>query len=164
MMQASPSGVVRTLKPMALALERHPPGVTCTIGELTIDGAPFCHALEDLPRPEKIAGETCIPAGTYRVMLTESDRARRGLLWCPGASRKPAEYRLPLLLSVPGFEGIRIHAGNTDKNTQGCILVGTWRGGEFLSNSRGALSSLIDMLEIAELARRPIHIDIHDAA
>lgn len=159
-MKAALAGGVKTIAPMLLTLERHPPGVTCTIGELCIDTVPFCHALEDLPQETKIDGETRIPAGTYRVVLTESERARRGALWCPGAPKK--DYRLPLLLSVPGFEGIRIHAGNTDKNTQGCILVGTWHGGEFLTSSRSALESLIDMLEIADISRRPIHIEIRD--
>jgi hypothetical protein len=163
MMHGTPSGAVKSIAPMVLALERHPPGITCMIGELTLDGVPFCHTLEDLPRKAKIPGETCIPAGTYRVMLTESNRARRGGLWCPGAERKPPNFLLPLLLSVPGFEGVRIHAGNTDKDTRGCILVGHWRGGEFLPRSRSALTSLMDMLEIAELGRRPVHIEINDA-
>lgn len=127
------------------------------IGDLTIDGEPFAHTLEDLPRETKIPGETCIPAGTYAVQLTPSARVLAGTLW----SSHDKGF-LPLLLSVPGFEGIRIHAGNTDKHTKGCILVGSWRGGEFLYNSRDALSSLMDMLEIASLARRPIEIEVRN--
>lgn len=156
-MKAALSGGVKTIAPMLLGLERQPPGVTCTIGELTIDGAPFTHTLEDLPQETKIDGETRIPAGTYRVVLTESGRVKQGTLWSPDK-----KHRLPLLLSVPGFEGIRIHAGNTDKNTKGCILVGMWRGGEFLTGSRSALESLIDMLDIADISRRPIQIEIRD--
>lgn len=148
-MKAALAGTVKAIAPMVLALERHPPGVTCVVGELCIDAAPFCHALEDL---------THIPAGTYRVVLTESDRVKRGVLWSPDKSN-----RLPLLLSVPGFEGIRIHAGNTDKDTRGCILVGQWHGGEFLTRSRSALASLIDMIDVADIARRPIHIEVKDA-
>lgn len=143
---------------MELRLERHLPGLTCTIGDLTIDGEPFTHTLEDLPRTAKIPGETCIPAGIYRVELTESPAVRRGALWSPNE-----KGLLPLLVGVPGFEGVRIHAGNSDKDTRGCILVGSWRGGEFLYNSRDALASLMDMLEIAVIAKRPIWIDIRDA-
>ena len=157
-MKAALSGSVKTIAPMVLTLERFSPGVTCTIGELCIDGQPFTHTLEDLPHESKVDGETRIPSGTYRVVLTESARAKAGTLWCPDK-----KHRLPLLLSVPGFEGIRIHAGNTDKDTRGCILVGQWHGGEFLTNSRSALTSLIDMLDIAEISRRPIHIDIKEA-
>lgn len=157
MILVKPKPVKPVVEPMTLELSRHPAGLTCVIGDLTIDGEPFTHTLEDLPRKTKVAGETCIPAGTYRVVLTESEAVKQGRLWSPNE-----KGLLPLLLSVPGFEGIRIHAGNTDKNTRGCILVGSWRGGEFLNNSRDALSSLMDMLEIATIARRPIHIQITD--
>lgn len=138
-------------------LERHPAGITCTIGELLVDEVPFTFTLEDLPREMKIPGETRIPAGTYRVVLTESPAAKAGKLWSPHE-----EHLLPLLLDVPGFSGIRIHAGNNDNDTRGCILVGSWRGGEFLYNSRDALSSLMDMLEIANIAGRKISIEVRD--
>ena len=89
---------------------------TYTIGRLEIDGVYFCDTLEpawrDLGpgRPgHKIAGRTAIPEGRYPVVIT----------WSP----KFGQW-LPLLLHVPQFEGIRIHAGNTPDDTEGCILVG----------------------------------------
>lgn len=140
---------------MKLLLERDPSGLTCTIGHISIDGQPFCDSLEDPIREIpgepverwKVRGDTAIPAGTYAVDVTYSARFQRDL---------------PLLLGVPGFEGIRIHAGNTSHDTEGCILVGTWNGGEFIHNSRIALASLMDMLEIAELSRRPATIEIRN--
>lgn len=140
---------------MRLLLERHPSGLTCTIGELSIDGQSFCNTLEDPIREIaempverwKVKGDTAIPQGIYKIDITYSPRFK-----CD----------LPLLLSVPGFEGIRIHAGNTDHDTEGCILVGTWRGGEQIYNSRAALASLLDMLEIAELSRREVTIEIRN--
>ena len=50
-----------------------------------------------------------IPEGRYAVVIT----------WSP----KMQKY-LPLLLGVPMFSGIRIHAGNTAEDTKGCILLG----------------------------------------
>lgn len=130
----------------------------CTIGELFVDDVPFTFTLEDLPQPKKKAGETRIPAGLYRVVLSESPAAKAGKLWSPHE-----KGLLPLLVDVPGFSGIRIHAGNTEQDTRGCILVGSWRGGEFLHNSRDALASLMDMLEIAQISGRQITIEVKDA-
>lgn len=96
---------------MKLLLERIYKAPTYTIGKLYIDGNLFCDVLEDVVRPEgvKVYGETAIPFGTYKVKLTMSNRFKKVM---------------PILLDVPMFEGIRIHAGNTEADTSGCILVG----------------------------------------
>ena len=76
-----------------------------TIGELSVNGKFECFTLEDKVRPVKIKGMTAIPAGAYEVVINFSERFQRPL---------------PLLLNVPNFDGIRIHAGNTAKDTEGC--------------------------------------------
>lgn len=87
-----------------------------TIGRLEINGVYFCDTLEPTWRNigpgkpgRKILGKTAIPEGRYAVAVTFSPRFKR---W------------LPLLLHVPMFEGIRIHAGNSAEDTAGCILPG----------------------------------------
>jgi len=103
-----------------------------TIGFLTTQGRFVCWTLEDrLQRGPKVPGQTAIPAGTYPLRVTWSPRFK-----------KP----LPLVLSVPNFDGIRIHAGNTAADTDGCILVGLqWRGAKVL-DSRKALALVLAQL------------------
>jgi Family of unknown function (DUF5675) len=92
----------------------------------------------------QVPGTTAIPAGRYRVALTVSDRAARGSLWSP----RP-DHNLPLLLDVHGFEGIRIHSGNTDRNTEGCILVGRSRAVDAIIVRRGLRAAYITSRAIA---------------
>ena len=132
---------------MKLDLWRKPPDGDATIGELEIDGAFEAFTLEDLPHPTKIKGRTRIPAGTYAVTIT----------WSPRFGRN-----LPLVEDVPGFEGIRIHPGNTAEDTEGCILVGTQAGEAVVLNSRVAFLALFAKLEQAISNHDNISITIHD--
>ena len=111
---------------MELILERIAKRKTYTIGRLSIleevideysTGTAeryFCDTLEPTWRDYKngaykVKGRSAIPEGRYAVVISYSPRFKQ---W------------LPILLGVPKFEGIRIHAGNTAKDTEGCILVG----------------------------------------
>ena len=120
-----------------------------TIGHLYIDGKYFCDTLEDTVRDlvteKKVKGRTAIPAGRYRVVLN----------WSPRFG-KP----LPLLLDVPHFEGIRIHAGNTAKDTEGCILVGENRERGKVLNSRATMDRLMQVLISANNRNEEIWITI----
>lgn len=112
-----------------------------TIGRMYVDGQYLCYTLEDKMReiPNKavsdwkVYAQTAIPTGVYRLMISMSNRFK-----------KP----LPQILNVDGFSGIRIHAGNTSADTEGCILVGMdWDGkSDFISNSRVALTSLMQIM------------------
>ena len=96
-------------------------------------------------KAQKMKGKTAIPEGRYPVVVTKSPRFGQ---W------------LPLLLGVPGFEGIRIHSGNLPAHTEGCILVGqNLRVGQVL-NSRIWLKRLIDRIVEARRADEPIYITI----
>ena len=108
---------------------------TYTIGRLYVDGDYFCDTLEDrvrnLRKEAKVAGETAIPDGRYKVTITMSPRFGR---------------LLPLLHDVPQFTGVRIHAGNTAKDTQGCILVGFNRVKGKVVDSRKTETELVQMM------------------
>ena len=102
---------------MELTLQRTDKRKHFTLGTLSIAGEPFCDTLEPTWRDigpggkgRKVLGKTAIPEGRYPLMVTRSPQFN-------------GEW-LPLLLHVPGFAGIRIHAGNTVEDTAGCILVG----------------------------------------
>lgn len=102
-----------------------------TIGQLFVNGEYFCDTLEDEIRQVKVMHETAIPVGTYKVTLERSPRFKR---------------ILPLLHNVPGFTGILIHSGNTDKHTSGCILVGKSTGSTLI-NSLATLEKLMSILQ-----------------
>ena len=121
---------------MKLTLVRHTLTNEYTIGKLYIDKEYFCDTLEDVVRPkgEKVYGKTAIPYGTYEVKWTYSPRFKR---------------YMPLIDNVPGFAGIRIHSGNTAKDTEGCILVGQNKEVGKVLNSRGIVNKLYPIIKKA---------------
>lgn len=137
---------------MELTLNRIFLGSSATIGELLINDKHLCDTLEDRVRPEgeKVYGKTAIPEGTYEVKLTHSPRFKK---------------ILPEILNVPNFSGIRIHTGNSSKDTEGCILVGTWDGEkeDWISDSRIAFEKLMSLLQKAEDKKESITITINNS-
>lgn len=137
---------------MELILTRIAKRKTYTIGRLCIrkkmaddDSSSYedqylCDTLEPTWRDYehggyKIKGKSAIPEGRYAVVITWSPKMRQ---W------------LPILLGGPEFnrkwQGIRIHAGNTAKDTEGCILVGENRRVGELINSRKCLNLLKQLI------------------
>jgi hypothetical protein len=105
-----------------------------TIGELSIDGVFVCYTLEDKVRDVKIQNVTAIPYGKYETIINFSNRFQ--------------QY-MPLLLKVPGFEGVRLHTGNKSADTEGCILVGSSKSLNFIGSSRVTYKSLFARMKLA---------------
>ena len=128
-----------------------------TIGNMYVDDTYFCDTLEDADRgladtmeideilENKLKGITAIPTGKYDVILTFSPRFKRVL---------------PLLLNVKGFEGIRIHAGNTAEDTEGCLLVGENKEKGKVLNSRATFERLMAILLECEKRKEKVTITI----
>jgi hypothetical protein len=144
---------------MKLTLQRRPSIGGATIGKLYIDGVYACATLEDEVREIegvpvsawKIKGATAIPSGEYRVTLEDSGRFGPDTL---------------TIHDVPGFQYIRMHAGNTSADTEGCPLLGmqstetTLIGG----TSRPAVALVKSEVQQAIRAGETVTIDINNAA
>jgi hypothetical protein len=80
----------------------------------------MCFALEDERRHTKVPGETCIPTGTYELKLRTEGGMHQRYLERYGDRHKGMLW----LQNVENFQFVYIHIGNTDDDTQGCILPG----------------------------------------
>jgi hypothetical protein len=138
---------------MLLSLRREPSARGWTLGRLSVDGRHECYTCEDEVRPPgvKVPGKTAIPAGRYRVLVTPSPRFSKL------AGR---EVRLPLLLGVPDFEGVRIHPGNTAAHTDGCILPGLGHLPDQVTDSVAAFGPLMAKIEAALASGEEVWIEI----
>ena len=142
---------------MKLTLRTRANKETYTIGHLFVDGEYFCDTLEDTNRglndsmttaeilKGKVKGKTAIPRGTYEVRLTMSPRFKRAM---------------PLLMNVKGFEGVRIHSGNTPEDTEGCILVGLNKIKGHLVESRSTFDRLYRTMAAEVQRGKKVFIEI----
>ena len=130
---------------MKLTLKRIALRSTYTIGRLYIDGNYFCDTLEDTVRDlnkdgkfdngeKKVYAKTAIPYGTYEIKWTYSPRFKK---------------YTPQLMNVPSFEGIRIHAGNTSADTEGCLLLGENKQVGKVLNSRATINKFYPLIKKA---------------
>lgn len=141
---------------MILQLPRQFRYPTHTISPLSINGTFIAWILEDTDRglrqdmtlkqiqKIKVKGKTSIPTGRYRIVISYSPRFKR---------------YLPEILNVPGYEGIRIHAGNTAADTDGCLLPGTEKTNNSVLYSRTAFNIILNQLTFVERTEE-IWIDI----
>lgn len=131
---------------MNIQLKRIAKKETYTIGKLYIDGVYFCDTIEDKDRglnqamsindikKKKVYGETAIPTGTYKLVIDYSNRFKKNMAH---------------ILNVPGYEGIRIHKGNTAKDSLGCIIVGKNKVVGKVVESRDTYNQLFPILQKA---------------
>lgn len=141
---------------MKLRLERKYLKENYTIGNLYINDTFFCNTLEDKNRDinkngkfdngeYKVYGKTCIPYGTYSIIVSYSPKFKR---------------ELPRLINVPNFEGILIHRGNTAEDSAGCILVGENKVKGRVINSTKYELELVKLMKVAIKANEDITIKI----
>lgn len=114
-----------------------------TIGKLYLNNMYICDTLEDTDRgltndmsateikTKKVYGETAIPIGTYKLIVDYSPKYKK---------------MMPHILNVKGFDGIRIHSGNTQKDSLGCILVGKNKEVGKVLDCRNTYNYLMDLL------------------
>ena len=106
---------------MEILVDRFISDEDTTISRVMVDGRFVCFGLEDEYREEKVVGETRIPAGTYSITLRTAGRHH------PKYQRRFPDIHRGMLhiMNVPNFTWILIHCGNTDEDTEGCLLVGS---------------------------------------
>ena len=115
-----------------------------TIGKMYINGEYFCDTVEDTERGltsdmtyeeiarRKVYGRTAIPTGRYDVAISYSPKFKKNL---------------PLLLSVKGYSGIRIHNGKDANSSLGCIIVGENKIKGGVINSKATMEKLMQRLQ-----------------
>lgn len=128
-----------------------------TIGRIYINDRYFCDALEDKDRglydwqsegyilEKKIKHETAIPYGMYKLLWSYSPKYKR---------------MMPEITGVKGFSGIRIHSGNTQDDTSGCILLGFNKKVGMVLDSRKTCKKFDAIIEECHKRGEPITFEI----
>ena len=140
---------------MELLVDRKWKKQSYTISNLYINGEWFCNCLEDadrgldnsmsedMIRTLKKPSITAIPRGTYEITLdVVSPKYSKVQFY-----KDVCNGKVPRLKNVKGFDGILIHAGNTDKDSSGCLLVGQNKVKGQVVNSKETFKQLYKLLQ-----------------
>lgn len=109
-----------------------------TTSEVFLDGVKSFYSIEDEAREVKIKGETRVPSGVRNLALRFSPKFSNEYLANPDGSfqivrAKTASneqkvtwkpHQLIWVKDVPDFEYVLVHWGNTDDDTDGCLVIG----------------------------------------
>jgi hypothetical protein len=126
-----------------ITVERVESDNDATISKVYVDDVYICDGIEDEHRDKKVAGETRIPAGKYKILVRT---------WGGFHTRYTAKFPkfhkgMLEVAKVPGFDSILIHVGNTDDDTEGCLLVGKRvKGKMFVSSSVKTYSAFYQLV------------------
>jgi hypothetical protein len=131
------------------SVTRRDPVEDSIFGVFSLGSVLSCYSLERLA--------VAIPNGRYQVQLTESARAKSGSLWTPDP-----HFRLPILLNVPGRDGIRIHAANYARELLGCIAAGADIDGDMLQHSRPSVTRIINELLDAQVNHEDVWLTLQN--
>lgn len=138
---------------MELLLLRNRFYKTHTVGQLYVDGTYFCFVLEDVVREVpgqpvekwKVQNETAIPEGKYKVTLENSGHFGVDTL---------------TINNVPGYKYIRMHQGNTDKDTDGCLILGYKLDSNNLIAYHTTLPAVADLKALVKKTTEEVFITI----
>lgn len=122
-----------------------------TLGRLFVDGMMYGFTCEDQDRKleenpgAKIQKRTAIPRGLYRLTLSFSNRFKKVM---------------PLIKDVPGFDGVRIHGGNDQYDTEGCPLLGKTRTADGVANCKEVNARLLERIQYEEAVGNNCWIEV----
>lgn len=135
---------------MKLKVDRAWPKPTYTIGRWFVNGLRLHESMEDKDRglnssmpisdilAKKVYGQTAIPTGSYRVILSYSQK------FANRAWAKKYGGLVPEIQNVPGYTGVRIHPMNTAEDSLGCIGIGENKEKGKIINSTKCYYELMD--------------------
>lgn len=112
-----------------------------TMGRVSIGEETIGFSLEDRHRDEKVAGDTCIPAGRYPLRWRTAGR------WAQRYRARGFPGSLEIY-GVPNFTAVLAHPGNTVRDTAGCLLVGRIADldARTIGRSRAAIDRLYEIV------------------
>lgn len=152
---------------MKFILQRLNDNGNSTIGTLHYAGGRlFSFTLEDQHQDIKVKGETRIPANIYELKIRKEDtpltikhRTAYGIWF---------KYHIEIT-GIPNFTGVYVHAGNDEKHTEGCLLLGdTLLNNEVFEKNHLATSTQAvqrfyeKVYPILEAGKEKVFIEIRD--